>query len=66
VGCGIVVPVGRAIDLANAIKEAASNPDALAEMGTSGRRHVERHYARKAITDRYGKMIVELVAANSE
>jgi colanic acid biosynthesis glycosyl transferase WcaI len=66
VGCGIVVPVGRAIDLANAIKEAASNPDALAEMGTSGRRHVERHYARKAITDRYGKMIVELVTANSE
>ena len=63
VACGIVVPIGKPEDLAEAIRNAVQNEKALAKMGENGRRHVQERYAREVVTAQYHKLIVELVAA---
>jgi colanic acid biosynthesis glycosyl transferase WcaI len=64
VGCGIAVKAGEPKALADAIREAAQAPEVLAKMGTVGRKHVEDNYTRKVVTDRYGRLIMDLIGAN--
>ncbi len=64
VGCGIVVPAGDPKALADAIHETAQTPEGLAKMGAVGRKHVEDNYTRKVVTDRYGRLVVDLIRAN--
>lgn len=61
-GSGCCVPPEDGAALARAVRHLQSNP-ALAEgMGRSGRAHVERHFAREAITARY-RLELESLAA---
>lgn len=66
VGCGFVVPVGDWVALAKTIQEASGDPDSLVKMSQIGRKHVERFYARKVVTDRYGMLVADLVADKTE
>jgi colanic acid biosynthesis glycosyl transferase WcaI len=62
VGCGVrVLPEdGRA--LAEAVLRLQAEPDAARQMGQKGRAHVERHFARALITNRYRVVLETLVA----
>jgi colanic acid biosynthesis glycosyl transferase WcaI len=51
-GCGLVVPPGSAARLAEAVREAMSDPVACAEMGRAARAHVLAHYSRAAVSAR--------------
>jgi colanic acid biosynthesis glycosyl transferase WcaI len=64
VGCGIAVPAGEPQALADAIREAAQSPETMTTMGAVGRKHVEDNYARKVVTDRYGRLVMELIGSS--
>ena len=50
---GILVQPGSGERLADAIRNAASNPASIAELGRSGREHVIDNYSRRKIVGRY-------------
>jgi len=57
VGCGMVVQGRSSRELADIILRAYKNQDQCRRMGELGREHVEEHYARKVVTDRYQDLI---------
>jgi colanic acid biosynthesis glycosyl transferase WcaI len=61
--CGIVVRPGSSRDLADAILQASEDKEEWEKLGVAGRDHVQRHYSRKAITDRYDHLIGELTSS---
>ena len=58
--CGRVVPPDSVDALSEAILDAAGNPDAWREMGTSGRAAAERSYSRQSISGAYRAFLEEL------
>jgi colanic acid biosynthesis glycosyl transferase WcaI len=62
-GCGVVVPPGSGLQLAETILWAYRNQEKWLKMGEAGRLHVVQHYARKAITDRYEELALAVVSS---
>lgn len=58
-GAGRFCPPENAEALANALIDMAASPEQLEEMGRSGRRHVECHYAREVLAERYLRILDE-------
>ncbi|MFA6046936.1 MAG: glycosyltransferase family 4 protein [Phycisphaerales bacterium] len=56
-GCGWCVPADQPATLAQTILAAMDNPS-LDEMGASGRRYVEAHHTRHALTRRHADMLM--------
>lgn len=63
IGCGIVVPPGRPLQVAAAIRAAHSGEYDLEEMGARGRAYVVRDADRSVAYARYRDVMRELVAA---
>jgi colanic acid biosynthesis glycosyl transferase WcaI len=59
-GGGTVVPPASPQALAEAVREAKKNPQACAEKGAAGRRHVLAHYSRRAVSGQYEALVREL------
>jgi glycosyltransferase involved in cell wall biosynthesis len=58
-GAGEFCRPERPEELAEALVRMAAEPDRLAEMGRSGRRHVEAHYSRPALAKQYLSVLEE-------
>ena len=58
--CGILVEPQSGRCLADAIENAASNPEVIADLGRSGKEYVIKHYSRKVIVEKY---ILEIVGS---
>jgi colanic acid biosynthesis glycosyl transferase WcaI len=65
-GAGHVVPTDRPDLLAKAVGKLADDPELRVEMGRSGRAFVEREYTRRAVTQRYARLIEGIVAEREE
>jgi putative colanic acid biosynthesis glycosyltransferase WcaI len=63
VGCGIVLPPGRAELVAATIRDAYDGRLDLAEMGAKGRAYVETEADRRVAVGRYRAVIAELAGA---
>jgi glycosyltransferase involved in cell wall biosynthesis len=50
---GILVPVGDADGMRDAIADLLARPEALRRMGENARRHLEAHHSMKAFADRF-------------
>ena len=61
---GILVEPGSGERLADAIRNAASNPASIAELGRYGREHVIENYSRRKIVDRFISEIAALGGRN--
>lgn len=61
VGCGVCVPPEDGRALAAAVLRMQAEPDAARVMGRKGRAHVERHFARATVTNRYRTVLETLV-----
>jgi colanic acid biosynthesis glycosyl transferase WcaI len=61
VDCGMAVPVGQPLALAEAIRSASRNRRDLIRMGENGRRYVETYNAKEILTTRYDQLISELI-----
>ncbi|MFN0085573.1 MAG: glycosyltransferase family 4 protein [Blastocatellia bacterium] len=64
-GCGLCVPPEDGPALARAVLQLQSNSKLAETMGRHGRAHVERHFAREAITHRYRVVLESLAALRS-
>jgi glycosyltransferase involved in cell wall biosynthesis len=62
IGCGILVPPGRAELLAHAIRDAHDGKYDLDEMGARGRAWVEREADRSVAVRRYRDLLLELAS----
>ncbi len=58
-GCGILVE-RDAKKLAEEIKAASQNPQKIIQMGTSGRKWLEKHSSREIATQKYDQLILSL------
>lgn len=65
VGCGVVVPPGRADLVAATIRDVHAGRHDLAEMGARGREYVAREADRSVAVRRYAELLNELAAARS-
>lgn len=61
-GCGLVVEPGNAQAMADAILALQSNAARRTTMADNGRRYLERHLSRTAITRKYMAMLDEMTA----
>jgi colanic acid biosynthesis glycosyl transferase WcaI len=61
-GCGVVVPPGSAPKLAETILLAYQNREKWLRLGEAGRLYVVQKYARKAVTDRYEKLVRDVIS----
>lgn len=59
-GAGLVVDPRDAPAHAEEVLDLLDAPDRLAEMGRRGRAHVEAHYARRVVSERYRVLIEEV------
>ncbi len=59
--CGIFVPPGSPLELADAIKTLAVNSDYSREMGMLGRRYLEWNFSRAVISGKLLKLLEEMV-----
>jgi glycosyltransferase involved in cell wall biosynthesis len=64
-GCGLVVPPGRPVLVAEAIRDAIDGLHPLDEMGARGRAYVEREADREIAFERYRRVVAETVASRS-
>lgn len=64
-GGGLVVPHGDLEALAQAIRQAAADPDRLRAMGAAGRAHVMEHYERRVVTRRYERVMTDALKAHA-
>lgn len=62
VGCGVCVPPENGPALAAAIVQLQADTEMARNMARNGRAHVERHFARAVVTDRYRVVLESLVA----
>jgi glycosyltransferase involved in cell wall biosynthesis len=62
IGCGIVIPPGRAELLARTLRAAHDGEYDLAAMGARGREYVEREADRSVAMRRYRDLVAELLA----
>lgn len=60
--CGIFVPPGDAIAMAEALKSLQANPEHSREMGLRGRSYLEQHFSRAAIGEKLLNLLSELQA----
>lgn len=58
---GILVPVGDAVVLADAMRDLASDPARQVLLGHAARRHVERHFDIRAVVARYEELYEQIV-----
>ncbi len=58
--CGIPVPPGDALALAQAAKMLADHPDLAASMGAAGRQAVETEYPREKYADQFALILEEM------
>ena len=63
-GCGLVVPPGRAVLVAGAIRDAIAGVHRLDEMGARGREYVEREGDREIAFERYRRVVSDAVASS--
>ncbi len=63
-GCGLVVPPGRAVLVAGAIRDAMAGVHQLDEMGARGRDYVEREGDREIAFARYRRVVSDTVASS--
>ena len=63
-GCGLVVPPGRAVLVAGAIRDAIAGVHRLDEMGARGREYVEREGDREIAFARYRRVVSDAVASS--
>ena len=63
--CGLVVPPGRAVLVAGAIRDAIAGLHPLEEMGARGREYVEREADREIAFERYRRVVSEAVASRA-
>jgi colanic acid biosynthesis glycosyl transferase WcaI len=66
VNCGMAVPVGQPEALAEAIQSASQHREDLVKMGEAGRQHVNAHFSKEIVIDRYDQLISELIAVDGE
>ncbi len=64
--CGVLIPPGSAVKLADAILWAYRNQGKLLSLGEAGRLHVVQYYARKAVTNRYEELARSVVTSQSQ
>ncbi len=62
-GCGIFASPGNALELANAIRKLASDPNQSRAMGLRGRDYLQKNFSRAAIGEKLIRLLEELVAA---
>ncbi len=60
-GCGISVPPGDALALAQATKTLADNPELAASMGAAGRQAVETEYPREKYANQFALILEEMI-----
>jgi colanic acid biosynthesis glycosyl transferase WcaI len=63
-GCGVVVPPGRAVLVAGAIRDAIAGVHRLDEMGARGREYVVREADREIAFERYRRVVSDAVASS--
>ena len=63
-GCGIFVPPGDPIKLAEAITILANDRDRSREMGLAGRRYLEQKFNRTAIAGKLLLLMEEMLTEN--
>ena len=63
VGCGVVMPPGRAELVAQVIREAYEGKLPLAEMGARGRAYVEDEADRRVAFGRYRRLLADVAGA---
>lgn len=61
-GAGLVVPPEDPAALAEALVSLAERPAVCAAMGQAGRAYVERHFDRRSVLERYGRLFREVLA----
>jgi glycosyltransferase involved in cell wall biosynthesis len=61
-GAGIAITPESAEELAAAVVRLADNPDLAAELGASGRAHVEAHFDRRVLAERYLMLLEDAIA----
>ncbi len=61
VGCGVCVEPENGRALAEALLQLQAEPELARAMGHNGRAHVERHFAREVVTERYRVALEALV-----
>ena len=65
-GCGVAVPPGDPVAVAETIRRACAGELDLEEMGASGRRWIESNRGRRAAVDRYRELIESTIAAGTK
>ncbi len=62
--CGIFAAPGNAVQLADAIRKLASNPEESRRMGLRGRKYLEENFSRAVIGEKLVSLLEEMVTQN--